>query len=135
MKNECLAFLAQPQIPKQEQRRGEECLFPRVAVSGRGAICFESSGPCQSFTPKEGNPRHHPEALSCHPGQRLASGGEATGHPRPLLQPPRWDLRPALHPSIWPDIDRCQSPAAKAIFINQVSKLATSLYKETDGLV
>lgn len=75
-----------------------------------------------------------PEPLSCPPGQHLASVGEATGYPRPLPQPSRWALRPALHPSIWADIYQCQSLAAKAIFINQVSKLATNLYKETDGL-
>jgi len=72
--------------------------------------------------------------LHCPPGQQLASCGEATGHPRPPRHPSRQDLRPALHPSIWPDIHQCQSLAAKAIFINHVSKLATNLYKETDGL-
>lgn len=66
-----------------------------------------------------------PEPLSCPPGQCLASVGEATGYPRPLPQPSRWALRPALHPSIWSDIYQCQSLAAKAIFINQVSKLVT----------
>lgn len=40
-----------------------------------------------------------------------------------------------LRESICADIHQCHSLAAKAIFINHVSKLATNLYKETDGLV
>lgn len=121
MKNEGLA-LAQPHIPKQEQKTGEMPYVPRALVP--------------ATLPAN---RRESRASSLNPqGHLLGSGwlqlGKATGHPRPFPHPPRRDLRPALHPSIWPDIHQCQSLAAKAIFINHISKPATNVYKETDGL-
>lgn len=47
----------------------------------------------------------------------------------------REGFKQELSESICADIHQCHSLAAKAIFINHVSKLATNLYKETDGLV
>lgn len=59
----------------------------------------------------------------------------ATKEPSEVGAKQKRGFKQELSKSICADIHQCHSLAAKAIFINHVSKLATNLYKETDGLV
>lgn len=59
----------------------------------------------------------------------------ATEEPSEVGAKQKRGFKQELRESICADIHQCHSLAAKAIFINHVSKLATNLYKETDGLV